>query len=235
MEQLQLKNLTVGEIVANDFRTAAIFKKAGIDFCCGGKQSFNDACAENGIDAIELENEIIETAAEPQNEFMNFKNWDPVFLSNYIVNTHHKYVLKTLPELVFYTQKIASVHGENHAELVEVAELFQQINAELLQHLKNEEEVLFPAIKMVIEENQSEAKKTVVSEITRMFGEHDFAGGAMDEINRKTHGYKIPEDACNTYRVAFQLLEQFEDDLHSHVHLENNLLFPKALLLAEKD
>lgn len=232
MEQLQIKSLSVGEIVANDFRTAAIFKKAGIDFCCGGKQSFSDACAQNGIDAIELENEIIEIAAEPQNEFMNFKNWDPVFLSNYIVNTHHKYVLKTLPELVFYTQKISSVHGENHAELVEVAELFQQINAELLQHLKNEEEVLFPAIKKVAEENQTEAKQTIISEITRMFGEHDFAGGAMDKINQITGGYKIPADACNTYLVAFQLLEQFEDDLHTHVHLENNILFPKALELA---
>ena len=103
----------------------------------------------------------------------------------------------------------------------------------MLQHLKNEEEVLFPAIRKVIEENQSEAKKTVVSEITRMFGEHDFAGGAMDKINQITGGYKLPEDACNTYRVAFQLLEQFEDDLHTHVHLENNILFPKALLLAE--
>ena len=232
MEQLQLKNLTVGEIVANDFRTAATFKKAGIDFCCGGKQAFGDACTQNGINALELENEIIEIAAAPQNEFMNFKNWDPVFLSNYIVNTHHKYVLKTLPELVFYTQKIASVHGENHPELIEVATLFGKINDELLQHLKNEEEVLFPAIKKVIEENQSEAKKTVVSEITRMFDEHDFAGGAMDEINIITNGYKIPSDGCNTYRVAFQLLEQFEDDLHTHVHLENNILFPKALELA---
>ncbi len=233
MEQLHLKNLTVGEIVANDFRTAATFKKAGIDFCCGGKQSFSDACAKNGIDAIELENEIIEIAAEPQNEFMNFKNWDPVFLSNYIVNTHHKFVLKTLPELIFYTQKIADVHGINHPELIEVADLFDKINAELMQHLKNEEEVLFPAIKKVIDDNQSKAKKTVETEITRMFGEHDFAGGAMDNINRITGGYKLPEDACNTYRVAFQLLEQFEDDLHSHVHLENNILFPKALALAK--
>jgi regulator of cell morphogenesis and NO signaling len=233
MEQLHLKNLTVGEIVANDFRTAATFKKAGIDFCCGGKQSFSDACAKNGIDAIELENEIIEIAAEPQNEFMNFQNWDPVFLSNYIVNTHHKFVLKTLPELIFYTQKIADVHGINHPELIEVADLFDKINAELMQHLKNEEEVLFPAIKKVIDDNQSKAKKTVETEITRMFGEHDFAGGAMDNINRITGGYKLPEDACNTYRVAFQLLEQFEDDLHSHVHLENNILFPKALALAK--
>lgn len=232
MEQLQLQNLTVGEIVANDFRTSSLFKKAGIDFCCGGKQSFSDACNEKGINAVELESDILKIAEEPTNEFMNFKNWDPVFLSEYIVNTHHKFVLKNLPELVFYTQKIASVHGENHPELVEVADLFVKINAELLQHLKNEEEVLFPAIKEVINTNSATAKKTIASEIERMADEHEFAGGAMDNINKITKGYLVPADGCNTYRVAFKLLEQFEDDLHTHVHLENNILYPKALELA---
>jgi regulator of cell morphogenesis and NO signaling len=231
MEHIQLQNLSVGEIVANDFRTSTVFKKAGIDFCCGGKQSFNDACAEKGINSAELENEILKIAEEPVNEFMNFKNWNPVFLSEYIVNTHHKFVLKNLPELVFYTRKIANVHGEHHPELVEVANLFDNINAELQQHLRNEEEVLFPAIKEAISANSESAKKTIVSEIARMEGEHEFAGGAMDEINRITKGYLVPEDGCNTYRVAFKLLEQFEDDLHTHVHLENNILYPKALQL----
>ena len=232
MEQLQLKNFTVGEIVANDFRTSALFKSAGIDFCCGGKQLFAEACEANGIEADALETEILKIAEEPLNEFMNFKNWEPIFLADYIVNTHHRFVQKSLPELVFYTHKIADVHGENHAELYEVAALFDKINTELLQHLKNEEEILFPAIKTVVATGDVQAKKTIVSEITRMLGEHDFAGGAMDEINKITRGYKIPEDACNTYRVAFKLLEQFEDDLHIHVHLENNILFPKALELA---
>jgi regulator of cell morphogenesis and NO signaling len=232
MEQLQLQNLSVGEIVANDFRTSSAFKKAGIDFCCGGKQSFTDACAEKGIDAKQLENEILLATEEPLNEFMNFKNWDPVFLSDYIVNTHHKFVVKNLPDLVFYTQKIANVHGENHPELIEVADLFAKINDELLQHLKNEEEVLFPAIKEVVQTNSATAKDTIKSEIERMLGEHEFAGGAMDDINEITKGYKVPDDGCTTYRVAFQLLEQFEDDLHTHVHLENNILYPKALKLA---
>jgi regulator of cell morphogenesis and NO signaling len=232
MEHLQLKTLTVGEIVANDFRTSSAFKKAGIDFCCGGKQSFSDACIEKGIDAVQLENEILLATEEPLNEFMNFKTWDPGFLSDYIVNTHHKFVVKNLPELVFYTKKIANVHGENHPELIEVADLFAKINDELLQHLKNEEEVLFPAIKEVIATNSAKAKDTIQSEIERMLGEHEFAGGAMDNINVITKGYKVPEDGCTTYRVAFQLLEQFEDDLHTHVHLENNILFPKALVLA---
>ncbi|MBN2634960.1 MAG: iron-sulfur cluster repair di-iron protein [Prolixibacteraceae bacterium] len=232
MKQLQLQNLTVGEIVANDFRMSTLFKNAGIDFCCGGNQLFSEACIEHNIDAQQLENEIIKIGEEPQNEFMNFKNWDPVFLSEYIVNTHHKFVMKNLPELVFYTQKIADVHADNHPELIKVSQLFQQINNELLQHLSNEEEVLFPAIKEVISNGSVKAKETIVSEITRMSKEHDFAGGAMDEINKLTKNYAIPNDACNTYKVAFKMLEQFEDDLHIHVHLENNILFPKALDLA---
>ncbi len=231
MELQQLKTLTVGEIVANDIRTSAAFKKAGIDFCCGGKQSLTEACIEKGIDAAALENEILKVSEEPMNEFMNFKNWDPVFLSDYIVNTHHKFVVKNLPDLVFYTQKIANVHGENHPELIEVADLFAKINDELLATLKNEEEVLFPAIKEAVATNSEKAKETIKSEIERMLGEHEFAGGAMDDINVITKGYKVPEDGCNTYRVAFKLLEQFEDDLHTHVHLENNILYPKALKL----
>ena len=232
MEQILLEKLTVGEIVANDFRTSSVFKKAGIDFCCGGKQSFSDACKEQEIDLEQLKNEILQVTEEPVNEFMNFKNWDPVFLSEYIVNTHHKFVLKNLPELVFYTQKIANVHGDYHSELIEIAQLFETINAELLQHLKNEEEVLFPAIKEVLNTNSKKSKDTINSEINRMLSEHDFAGGAMDKINVISKGYKVPEDGCNTYKVAFKLLERFEDDLHTHVHLENNILFPKALELA---
>lgn len=232
MEQPQFNKLTVAEIVVNDFRASSAFKNAGIDFCCGGKQMFSDACKEKGIDAIQLENEIVKLSEEPLNEFMNFKNWDPVFLSEYIVNTHHKFVLKNLPELVFYTQKIADVHGDHHPELVEIANLFGKLNSELLQHLKNEEEVLFPAIKEVVASNLPETKETIKTEIERMLGEHDFAGGAMDEINKISKGYRVPEDGCNTYKVAFEMLEQFEDDLHTHVHLENNILYPKALALA---
>jgi regulator of cell morphogenesis and NO signaling len=137
--------------------------------------------------------------------------------------------VKNLPELLFYTQKIANVHGDNHQELIEVADLFAKINDELLQHLKNEEEVLFPAIKEAVQTNSAKAKETIKSEIERMMGEHEFAGGAMDQINAITKGYKVPADGCNTYHVAFDLLEKFEDDLHTHVHLENNILYPKAL------
>ena len=231
MNNIDYQHLTLGEIVAQDFRTATLFKQAGIDFCCGGKKTLQQACSEKEIDASILIHELTVLEQDPQNHAHNFKDWDLGFLSDYIVNTHHKYVLKMLPELVFYTQKIAQAHGEHHPELVEVAELFNKINTELLQHLKNEEDVLFPAIKQAITAHSTDTKKVIESEIHRMNGEHEFAGGAMDKINQITKGYKLPNDACNTYSVTFKLLEQFEDDLHIHVHLENNILFPKALKL----
>jgi regulator of cell morphogenesis and NO signaling len=224
---------TIGEIVANDFRAASLFKDAGIDFCCGGNKSLSDACKEKGADASHFIQQLETLVQTPVCGTMNFKEWELGFLSDYIVNTHHKFVLKNLPELVFYTQKIANVHGDHHPELLEVASLFSKINEELLQHLKNEEEVLFPAIKEAEKNATAQVKATIVSEITRMQGEHEFAGGAMDKINVLTNNYFIPEDACNTYRVSLKLLEQFEDDLHIHVHLENNILYPKALKLAE--
>jgi regulator of cell morphogenesis and NO signaling len=224
---------TIGEIVANDFRAASIFKEAGIDFCCGGNKSLTEACLEKGTDEQGLIQQLEALAQTPVAVAMDFKEWELGFLSDYIVNTHHKFVLKNLPELIFYTQKIAEVHGSHHPELIEVASLFSKINEELLQHLKNEEEVLFPSIKEAEKNASAEVRTTIVSEITRMQGEHEFAGGAMDKINVLTQNYLIPVDACNTYRVSLKLLEQFEDDLHVHVHLENNILYPKALKLAE--
>ena len=231
METENYKTISIGEIVAIDFRTASVFKNNRIDFCCGGKKSLEETCLELGIDQAKVEHELSELAATPPGPGQNFSSWKLDFLCDYIQNTHHTYVLNTLPDLCIYTAKIAAVHGEPHPELIEVASLFAKINKELLQHLKNEEEVLFPAIKSVLANKDHESKATIISEITRMTGEHEFAGGAMDTINQLTNHYKLPEDSCGTYQVTFKLLEQFEDDLHIHVHLENNILYPGALKL----
>lgn len=231
MEKLIYSDKMLGDIVADDFRTAEVFKNAGIDFCCGGKKTLKQACEEKALNLEVIVQQIEEQQTLPISNAQNFKDWPLDFLCDYIVNFHHKYVFKTLPELVFYTRKIADVHGNNHAELQEVASLFGQINSELLQHLRNEEEILFPAIKQLLKHGNDEARNIVKSEITRMNGEHEFAGGAMDKINEITGGYQVPADGCNTYMVSFKLLKQFEDDLHIHVHLENNILFPKALNL----
>jgi regulator of cell morphogenesis and NO signaling len=229
MNQITLSEESVGEIVVNDFRTSAIFKEAGIDFCCGGQQTLLQACKEKGINLDELEGQINELNDDDLSQSLNYKEWDLPFLIDYIVNTHHKYVVKTLPDLVFYTQKIASVHGEHHPELVDIAHKIVAINTELTSHLKREEKVLFPAIKDIIQNSSKKSKDIIQSEISRMLSEHDFAGRTMDEINVITDGYEVPDDGRNTYKVTLKLLRQFEDDLHIHVHLENNILFSKAL------
>lgn len=231
MKKFDINGTTIGEIVALDYRAASVFKEAGIDFCCGGKKSIDQACLEKGIDQVKVKEDLKKLDSSPNTTTHNFNDWELGFLGDYIINTHHKYVLKSLPELVQYTQKISSVHADRHPELIEVADLFSQINRELLQHLKNEEEVLFPAIKDAVKNPTSQLRKLIQSEISRMSGEHEFAGGAMDKINEITKNYFVPADSCNTYKVTFKLLQEFEDDLHAHVHLENNILYPKALTI----
>ena len=234
MDNYEINSMTVGEIVAMDFRAASVFKEAGIDFCCGGKKGFSESCSEKGIDEELLKEKIISLASDPYTSAPNYNEWAPDFLCDYIVNTHHKYVLKTLPELVHYTSKISGVHGENHPELKEIAVLFAEVNIELLKHLESEEKVLFPSIKEYLASGSLRSKGIIESEIEHLSSEHEFAGGAIDQINIMTDGYRIPEDGCNTYSVTFKLLQQFEDDLHIHVHLENNILFPKLFKLINK-
>jgi regulator of cell morphogenesis and NO signaling len=222
------RTMTIGEIVANDFRAASVFKEAGIDFCCGGKKTLEEACTEKGLDQDELEGKLTNLEESRVNSSAySFNEWDPAFLCDYIVNTHHNYIRKSLPDLLFYTKKIAGVHGANHPELAEVSELIVQINNELTEHLQKEETVLFPAVKELFNKGPESVKELLTSELSTLSGEHESAGGAMDRINTITKGYKLPGDACNSYRLTFGLLEKFEDDLHTHVHLENNVLFPK--------
>lgn len=231
MEKNDYKTKLLGEIVTNDFRAAEIFTRRGLDFCCGGSKTLDLACQEKSIAVSVVIDELESLNNTPALMHQNFKDWPLDFLADYIVNTHHKYVWKTLPELKFYTTKIANVHGSSHPEIIEVSLLFNQINTELQQHLKMEEEVLFPAIKKIVKNGSEKTRKLIRSEIERMHHEHDFAGGAMDTIQVITNGYQLPPDGCNTYMVTLNLLHQFENDLHIHVHLENNILFPKSLNL----
>ncbi|HLP71975.1 MAG TPA: iron-sulfur cluster repair di-iron protein [Bacteroidales bacterium] len=229
MKETEMKTYTVGEIVASDYRAAKIFKEAGIDFCCGGKKTLEETCAAKGIDPDALWNRLENLGSEPSSANHNFNEWEPGFLCDYIVNVHHVFVRNTLPELMFYTNKIAKVHGENHPELYEVADLFSQVNNELAPHLTKEENILFPAVKEFHKSGSEKSASVIKNEMENISAEHESAGAAMDKINFLTDGYSVPEDACNSYRLALTMLEKFEDDLHTHVHLENNILFPKTL------
>lgn len=221
----------LGDIVTKDFRSASVLSEAGLDFCCGGKKTLVAACREKGISTEDIIGKLADLEEQPVMPGQNFDDWPLDFLSDYIVNTHHAYIKKALPDLTFYTRKIMDVHGKKHPELRDVEEMFGKVKSELIPHLDKEETLLFPAIKEALKTKSNKAAKTIASEISRMHGEHETAGGTMDMINQITRNYKVPPDGCNTYLVTYKLLKEFEGDLHIHVHLENNILFPKSLML----
>lgn len=231
-------NKTIGEIVKDDFRTAEVFKKFGIDFCCGGKISVDEACTNHNVNKTELVSSLEATLSRVNgNNAQNFKDWEPDFLVNYIINVHHKYVKDNLQLLYEFTQKIARVHGQNHPELLQVAENYGAVAQELSNHMMKEERILFPYI---IELYSSFKKKdeatpspfgTVRNPINMMEMEHETVGALLKEMREVTNNYTLPVDACNTYTVTFKKLDEFENDLHQHIHLENNILFPRAIEL----
>jgi regulator of cell morphogenesis and NO signaling len=231
MNMEEYKTMKVGDIVAKDFRSAAIFKAAGIDFCCGGEQILEKICNDKKISIAAIEKELLDMAnTEPDTDY-NYSEWDLGVLCDYIVNTHHKTVMELLPQITCYTHKIADVHGERHPELAGIAKLFAKVDAELRPHLLNEEQVLFPAIREVLRSNSNDSKLVTLKEIAIMKCEHEYAGSVLDRIRQLSMNFMVPPDGCSTYHLTYKLLEQFEDDLHIHVHLENNILYPKALAL----
>ncbi len=221
----------VGQIVAEDYRAAQVLRSHGLDFCCGGGKPLAEACKSKQID---VESVITELKAINMDDNVgdNYNEWDLDFLADYIVNTHHSYVLKMLPELNFYAEKVARVHGERYDHLYDVLQRIRLLTEEMRAHLKKEEEELFPQIKELVREN----KKGVVREaiVEALEDEHDKAGSLMEEIEQLTDGFTPPADACASFQVYFKNLAGFQKDLHKHVHLENNILFPKALDLENR-
>jgi len=235
-----LEKITIGEYVAKDFRTAAIFSKYGIDFCCKGNRTIDEACQKKDINANELIEQLDIVLNTKNDSGIDFKSWPLDLLADYIEKTHHRYVEEKIPVLLQFLDKLCKVHGANHPELFEINELFIGCAAELTQHMKKEELILFPFIKkMVATRSNNEALQqphfgTVDNPIAMMMHEHDAEGERFRKIETLTNNYTPPADACNTYRVTFNMLADFEQDLHKHIHLENNILFPEAALLEKK-
>ncbi len=221
----------IGKIVADDYRTASIFKAHGIDFCCGGNRSLDEACKKDNIDVEELVEELNLNRDNDKDQSTDYQSWDMDLLADYIEKKHHRYVEKKIPELKTYLAKLVKVHGERHPELVEIHRLFNESGEELVSHMKKEEMILFPYVRqMAIGNNlQNPPFGTVKNPINMMTHEHDNEGNRFKKIAALSDNYTPPADACTTYQVAFQLLREFEEDLHKHIHLENNILFPRAL------
>lgn len=234
-----IKHKTVAELVTRNIKTAHIFKKYGIDFCCGGGQSIAKACAKKNIDLATLETELLQ-AGEPDGKSYNYKQWGLDILADHIVEVHHAYAEENIPLLLQYTHKVARVHGHHCPEVSAIKDLFQKVASELAPHLKKEELILFPFIKKLArakKDNQILSKPhfgTVENPIRMMETEHEDSGELLGKIAVLSNNYTPPENACNTFRAMYAKLEEFEQDLHLHIHLENNILFPGALQLEKE-
>jgi len=229
----------IGQFVADDYRTAAIFSKYKIDFCCNGSRTIEEACEKNGLDSNMILDELHSVLNASTNQSIDYKSWPLDLLVEYIEKKHHRYVEEKIPVLRQFLDKLCRVHGERHPELIIINELFTASSGELAAHMKKEELILFPFIKKMVKaklENgtiQSPPFGTVENPISMMMEEHDNEGERFRQIAKLTDDYNPPADACNTYKVTFAMLDEFEKDLHLHIHLENNILFPEALKLEQ--
>lgn len=233
-----IKDKTVADYVTENIKTAHIFKKYGIDFCCGGGISLEKACEKKNVDLQAIERELL--SIDTIDYMHDYDKWSLDFLIDYILNIHHRYVNESLPIISQYANKVAKVHGHHYSEVVEVNQLFHEVANELLAHMQKEEGILFPYIKQLVESQKEGVLKskasfgTVNNPIRMMEYEHENAGDIFKEIARLTNNYTPPKEACNTFRALYAKLEEFEQDLHKHIHLENNILHPKAILIEEE-
>lgn len=225
---------TVGEIAAKDIRKAEVFKKYGIDFCCGGKKSLKQVCEEKGLD-IEIVEAELENPVQKISSANNYNGWELDFLADYIYNQHHRYYYDELPVLKGLITKVTQHHGSNHPELKYVYSLFGQLVQELDTHFMREEKVVFPFIKALVFAKRTgnfealNSQPSLTEPIRLMEVDHEAAGEILEQVQKLSGNYTPPADACNSYQFLYKKLKDLDEDLHQHIHLENNILFPKAL------
>ncbi len=227
----------IGDVVARDLRTATVFSRHGIDFCCGGRRTVEDACVAAHLDPDKVVADLRAVGEEPKAPG-DLTTWTAARLIDRIVARHHTYVRAQAPVIIGYLEKLVTKHGERHSELGRVAAIFKDVSDELVQHMDKEERILFPAIAQMAEGHlQGSAPDAFARHINQpiavMEDEHDWAGNQLALMRTLTHGYEVPPDGCATYKACYVALDLFEQDLHQHVHLENNVLFPLALRLSE--
>jgi len=228
-------NQTVREIAIEHPTTVRVFESLGIDYCCGGKRSLRDACQRAGVP---VEHALDLLAAIKEDSTVDTANWGGAStqeLIRHIVGRHHSYVHSETPRLMTMFEKVVSRHGQAHPELASIRDLFKALTEELSVHMHKEENVLFP----YFEQMESAVARgaapppavfgSVEMPISRMLADHDDAGELLAKIRALSAEYQAPDSACPTYRALYHGLEEFERDLHHHVHLENNILFPRAL------
>jgi regulator of cell morphogenesis and NO signaling len=233
---INAENMTLAEIVTENIRSAIVFEEYGLDFCCKGKRPLSEACAEKEIDIQKVLDDLNNLSGSNYGN-QNHDDWQLNFMVDYIINNHHQYVRRMIPVISLHSDKVASVHGSNHPETLRIADLFLSVREELEMHMMKEERILFPYIKELhaAEENNIELTPppfgSIQNPIRMMELEHTSAGDALYQIRKLSNNYAHPDDACNTFKALYSELKEFEEDLHRHIHLENNILFPKSIVM----
>jgi regulator of cell morphogenesis and NO signaling len=230
-----LTSLSLAQIVNSNHQAASVFEKYHLDFCCKGKRSLEQACSEQELPVAQVTEELENIFANDNKTVIDFDKLNMIQLCEYIIQTHHAYVKNEMPQIYAYLQKVSSKHGERHPELYKIFQIFSAVREEMEGHMKKEELILFPRIKELqkLADNENAQLQLNIgylqSPITVMEQEHDHAGNLLNDIRIFSDNYTPPQDACTTYRLSFAALKAFELDMHQHVHLENNILFPKAI------
>lgn len=223
----------IGDLVAHDYRTAEVFSNYGIDFCCKGNLSIADVCIQNNIDADHLIKDLHEIKNSIGNMALDYQGWPIDLLADYIEKKHHRYVESKTPLIKEYLNKVCRVHGSNYPELFEITAEFNESSASLSAHMKKEELIVFPYVRKLAVAQDADLLTTefgsVENPIHMMRNEHEVEGDRFRKIAMLSNNYTPPDDACNTFRVTYSLLREFEQDLHLHIHLENNILFPRSI------
>lgn len=228
-------NDKIGNIAAKFPKSMEVLRAYNIDFCCGGDRPLIEAIKKQNLNEEEVITKINELYDSFINEINEETNWNEApynKLIDYVVNTHHAYLADELPRLSELTTKILRVHGEHHKELRTVHKLFHSLKMELEQHLIKEEEEVFPRIKEYEKNKSKELLEATLKIIEELEDEHEGAGDILKELREVTSNYATPEDGCSTYNLTYHLLQELEGDLFKHIHLENNILFPR--LAAER-
>jgi regulator of cell morphogenesis and NO signaling len=231
---------TIGEIAGKDLRKAEVFKKLGLEFCCGGHKSLEQSCEDAGVSLDEVTRALNELPAGPVSSDRNYYDWNLDFLADYIVNIHHKYVNDVAPMLIDLSAKIDMHHGMAHPELSKIQLLVEALLTEMKSHQLKEEKVLFPYIKQLVRqktENKPDeglSAEKVEEPVKMMMDEHREVARLVHSIEKLSTNYTVPPDGCQSYHLYYHKLREFDEDLHQHIHLENNILFPKAVALTQE-
>lgn len=226
---LEDENVTVAQLAIDYPEALQVFIKHNIDYCCGGHRSLKDACIRIGLNPDKIKEEIIKAVPGTSN-VSRIQNWSSSLLVDYIIQNHHDYVKTAIPEIQALLDKVCDAHGEDSIELLGIRDDFNDLAEELLQHMQKEEFVLFPAIKRL--EKDINAKHplaiTIQAPVSAMEHEHESAGELIKSIRSQSKNYTPPDFACPTFRITFKKLQEFDNDLMTHIHLENNILFERV-------